>query len=325
MQKAGILFREIYSELNFGFVKGISIFFILCSGIVCGQQTLPDHGVTSKNGYVEYIPGNLPIILSVPHDGEKGPDFIPDRSGGEIHTKADVGTQKLGYAIRQAFFDLTGKVPFLVVNHMKRRKVDVNREIEEAAKGNAIAEAVWDDYHSYIDSAKEQVYNEFKKGLYLDIHAHNHDAQYVELGYLLDAEELALTDADLDDDMFIEKSSMRNLIFSHQKQIGFSQLVRGNNSLGAMLDAAGYPAVPSPKHPAPGEDSYFRGGYSLNRHGSASGGTIDGIQVETNKKEIRDSDANIEKFAITFVKVLIQYMERYYDFHIAIAAQSKSN
>jgi hypothetical protein len=325
MQKAGILFREIYSEYNFGFVKGISIILILCSGFVCGQQTQPDHKVTSKNGYVEYIPGDLPIILSVPHDGEKGPDFIPDRSGGDIHTKADAQTQKLGYAIRQAFYDMTGKVPYLVVNHMKRKKVDVNREVEEAAMGNAIAEAVWDDYHSFIDSAKEQVYNEFKKGLYLDIHAHDHKAQYVELGYLLDAEELALTDADLDDDMFIEKSSMRNMIFSHQKQIHFSELVRGNNSLGAMLDEAGYPAVPSPAHPSPGEDSYFRGGYSLNRHGSASGGTIDGIQVETNKKEIRDSDENVEKFAKAFVKVLIQYMEKYYDFHIAIAAQSKSN
>ena len=325
MRKGCILFRAHHSDCTFGFLKGISIFLILCSGFVCGQQPLPDHGVMSKNGYVEYIPGNLPIVISVPHDGEKGPDFIPDRSGGEIHTKADAQTQKLGYAIRQAFYDLTGKVPFVIINHMKRKKVDVNREVEEAAMGNPVAEAVWDDYHSYIDSAEEQVYNEFKKGLYLDIHAHDHKAQFVELGYLLDAEELALTDSDLDDDMFIEKSSMRNLIYSHQKQIRFTELVRGKFSLGAMLDEAGYPAVPSPAHSSPGEASYFRGGNSLNRHGSSSGGPIDGIQVETNKENIRDSNANVEKFDQAFVKVLIPYMDRYYGFQIAQNTSEKTN
>jgi len=204
----------------------------------------------------------------------------------------------------------------VIVNHMKRKKVDVNREVDEAAMGNQVAESVWDDYHSYIDSAKEQVYSEFKKGLYIDLHAHDHTAQFLELGYLLDAEELALEDADLNDEMFIEKSSIRNLIASSGNTLKFADVVRGKYSLGAMFDESGYPAVPSKEHPAPGLQSFFRGGYSLNRHGSASGGTIDGIQIETNYDDVRSSSVNINKFAHTFVKIMSQYMDRYYAFHI---------
>lgn len=277
---------------------------------------MPEHGTMSESGYVEYLPGNIPLIISVPHDGEKSPSFIPDREGGDIHTKSDANTQELGFALRKAFFALTGKTPYVVVNHMRRRKVDVNREIEEAAEGNKTAETVWDEYHSFIDSAKESVFMQYKKGLYIDLHAHGHAAQFLELGYLLDEEELQLEDKDLDDSMFIEKSSIKHMVSTDPRKESFIELLRGPHSLGALLETAGYPAIPSPKHPAPDGKPFFRGGYSLYRHGSLNGGTIDGIQMETCSKNVRDSSGNIETFSEAFVDIMIQYINYHYNIQI---------
>ena len=280
-------------------------------------QSLPaEHGTFSKSGYVEYFPGNIPVIISVPHDGEKAPGMLPDRKGQDFHTKADAHTQEMGLEIRAAFFKLTGKIPYLIINHLRRSKVDVNREIEEAAAGNKTAEMVWDEYHTCIDSAKEAVFAEFRKGLYIDLHAHNHVGQFIELGYLLDAEELDLSNMDLDDDLFIEKSSIRNLVATHPAKMAFTELLRGPFSLGAFLENAGYPAIPSPAHTSPNGMAFFRGGYSLNRHGSSSGGTIDGIQMETNMQNVRDNSTNIIKFSEAFTDIIVRYMEKHYNLHI---------
>ena len=50
-----------------------------------------------RNQYVEYYPGNLPIILSVPHGGNMMPDEINDRIYG---TKVnDANTKELSKVI----------------------------------------------------------------------------------------------------------------------------------------------------------------------------------------------------------------------------------
>lgn len=62
----------------------------------------------------------------------------------------------------------------------------------------------------------------------------------------------------------------------------FDELLRGNGSFGAFLEAEGYAAVPSPLNRGPGEGNiYFNGGYNTRRHGSLTGGSIDAIQIES--------------------------------------------
>lgn len=283
---------------------------------VYAQPGLPEQGTFSDSRYVEYLQGDIPLIISVPHDGEKSPDFIPNRDGEDMKTRNDAGTQDLGWAIRKALYELTGKTPYVIINHMRRRKVDVNREIEEAAAGNKLAETVWEEYHSFIDSAKESVYSEFKKGMYIDLHAHNHTAQFLELGYLLEDVELQLEDTDLNDDLFNQKTSIRNLVITNPNKYTFPELLRGKYSLGSLLDEAGYPAIPSMAHPNAEGRPFFQGGYSLNRHGSMSGGTIDGIQIETNSRNVRDSGEDIRTFSKAFTNVMIQYLDVHYKFHI---------
>lgn len=276
------------------------------------------NGVIGSSGYVEYFKGNIPVIISVPHDGGSAPSAIPDRKCGGAQTKSDIYTLEMGLELRKAFFKKAGNMPYLIINHLKRRKVDVNREVEEAACGSKIAEIVWDEYHSLIDSAKESVICQFKKGLYIDLHAHGHFEQILELGYLLDAEELQLTNIDLDDALFVEKSSIRNLAASGFTKEKFTSIIRGSHSLGTLIENAGYPAIPSLAHPSPEvEQPFFRGGYSLNRHGSLNGGTIDGIQIETNFKNVRDNSVNITAFSKALTDALIQFMRYHYGFRLS--------
>ncbi len=304
-------------------MKNVFLMMFLFSLVLYAQDVLPEHGTISRTGYVEYLPGNIPLIISIPHDGEKNPMILPDRNGKDV-TKSDAGTQEMGWAIRESFFKKTGKIPYLVINHLRRRKVDVNREVEEASGGNKTAEMVWDEYHSFIDEAKEAVLKDYRRGLYIDLHAHNHTAQFLELGYLLDAEELQLGDTDLEDDLFIDKSSLRNLVKIHPKKAKFISLLRGDFSLGTLLEKSGYPAIPSRSHPAPElEQPFFRGGYSLNRHCVLTGGAIDGIQIETNFKNVRDNSENINKFSEVLTDILLKYLDYHFDIQISSRISQK--
>ena len=60
-------------------------------------------------------------------------------------------------------------------------------------------------------------------------------------------------------DYSAEKTSVRTL--SEEEGISGEELLTGGRSLGAMLEGRGFNAIPSPRQPAPGEDSYFDGGY----------------------------------------------------------------
>jgi predicted enzyme related to lactoylglutathione lyase len=221
--------------------------------------------------YVEYVPGDLPLVISVPHGGALAPSTIPDRMGT---TATDTNTIELGRAIAQAFLTRTGRRPHLVICHLKRTKLDANREVGEAAEGNPNATQAWQEYHGFIDAATHAVATG-GSGLYIDLHGHGHAPQRLELGYLLSAATLDLTDEQLDAGGYAWASSL-HLAMGRTPQT-FAQLLRGADSLGGLLLGAGVPSVPSPAVPSPGADPYFTGGYSTERHTN----TIPGLQIES--------------------------------------------
>ena len=90
-------------------------------------------------------------------------------------------------------------------------------------------------------------------------------------------------------------------------------LLRGPNSLGALLSAAGYRSVPSPAIPAPHTDEeYFDGGFNTARNGSRAGGPVDAIQLETHFEGVRDSAASRAHFADALAAALEQFLDRHY-------------
>ena len=263
--------------------------------------------------YVEYQPGNLPLIISVPHDGELAPSDIPDRNCAGCVTVTDLNTQDLGRRLREAVFQKTGCYPHLIINRLRRTKLDANRDIQEAANGNAEAEAAWNAFHALTDTAKAILNREFGKGLYIDLHGHGHSIQRLELGYLLSGSQLRQSDASLNTENLINQSSIRQLVLDNAAKRTHAELVRGESSLGGLMEKALYPSVPGTFDPSPrSSDAYFSGGYNTERHGSLLGGKIDAIQIECNFSGVRDSDASREFFAKELAGALLEFLELHY-------------
>jgi hypothetical protein len=284
-------------------------------GSPCPTQpavSVPGTSCFGDNDFVEYIAGNMPLIFTVPHGGTLTPGSIPTRTpsacGGEATTTGDLNTQDMARLIKTEFFSRTGKYPHIIISRLHRTRMDANRDIGEAACGNALAQEAWRDYHEFIETAKARVTVEHQRGWYTDLHGHAHTIARLELGYGLSAATLRLSDAELDAASTYETASTIRA-FSQQSSLSFSGLLRGQNSLGTLLTNAGFPSVPSAQDPAPdaGEE-YFSGGYSVERHGCKTTGQICGIQIEANLVGVRDTPSNRAAFAVAIATAYVAFL-----------------
>ncbi len=292
-------------------MKKITILLLLfLSGITSSQSFIPGSSYFGRADYIEYVAGNLPLILSVPHGGSIEPAEIPDRTCGE--TVTDSYTKELAASVQEEIMELTGCTPHIIICHLKRTKLDVNREVDIATCGNEFADTAWNEYHTFIDSAKAAVVRSSGKGLLIDLHGHGHAIQRLELGYLLSAVQLAYPDASLNQAAIIEISSIRSLAGSNITNLMHSELLHGLFSLGTMFADRRYPAVPGidEPYPFPGE-SYFSGGYITSRHGSSKGGSVDAIQIECNQ-DVRFEETARNSFATAAAAIFLDYLIRHY-------------
>ncbi|GET65397.1 T9SS type A sorting domain-containing protein [Rhizophagus irregularis DAOM 181602=DAOM 197198] len=213
---------------------------------------------------------------------------------------------------------LNGRRPYIVINHLGRSKIDVNRPLKEGVEIETSNETqiVWNDYHSFIRDAIDEVDLRFGRGLLIDIHGHGHPENYIELGYVLSSEILSLSTTVLDNNIEIaSESSIRALYTRMKNMISFSELLRGEyTSLGGKLQSLGYDTIPSHTHkfPMPNE-RYFHGGYSVQRYGSRHNEqVVDAIQIELPRflrlgnKRLRENFSN--NLSQTLMKKLYQTM-----------------
>lgn len=266
-----------------------------------------------STGYVEYIPGNLPVVISVPHGGYTEPAAIPDRDCNNCIKVRDSYTQELARDIGQVFYEKTGCYPHIVINLLHRKKFDANRAIGDAADGHPTVEQAWHAYHELLDSAKAQIEEDYGRGLFLDLHGHAHMIQRIELGYLLSRSELQLSNGDLNASEYIEQSSIQSLVENNLQSLTHAELLRGDHSFGSLLESKGIPAVPSANDPFPvGSESYFSGGYNTVRHGALNGGNIDGIQIECNQ-DIRFDTVLRERLADSLTQAINEFIDIHYN------------
>jgi hypothetical protein len=277
-------------------------------GYVAGQTYF------GRNQYIEYMAGSFPIVVSAPHGGSLTPAEIPDRRWGE--TARDTATVELAREVAQALQARTGLPPHLVLCHLRRSKLDANREVGEAAQGNPFAVQAWNEYHAFIEAAAADVRLRAGRGFYLDLHGHGHPTARVELGYLITAASLDLSDDELNGGGFARASSLGEVTLWSSAM--FAELLRGPTSLGGLLAARSYPAVPSPAIPSPGGDPYFSGGYSTARHAS-SGSSLGGVQIECHYAGVRDTAASREAFARALADALVVFVAT----HLQIELQER--
>ena len=264
-----------------------------------------------RNGYVEYMPGELPVVLSAPHGGAFTPNEIPDRTFGT--TATDRNTVELILAVRESFLEQTGRAPQVIISHLARSKFDANREIVEAAQSDPFAEQAWEEFQDWIGMARVTIDQDFGRGMYFDLHGHGHDIDRLELGYLLSASDLNQSDTPLNALAVVARSSIRDL--GRDSPLPFSQLLRGPTSLGGYLQAEGVRALPSPGDPSPGSDAYFTGGYNTRRHGAVSDGeVISGVQIEHHFPGLRDTDANRRTYAARLARSIRLFMLQHHGF-----------
>ncbi|MEM6721411.1 MAG: T9SS type A sorting domain-containing protein [Bacteroidota bacterium] len=203
---------------------------------------------TSGNEYIEYIPGNMPIIIAAPHGGIKqsgqtiGGTFypdndsaLPDRSCGT--NERDDNTDILIREIQQSVFDQTGCYPYIIINNLHRSKLDPNREQNEATCGDSDALFYWNTFHNFIDQASADVMSKWGKGLFIDLHGQSHSVPRIEAGYNISASDLNNTTPNHLNS--VANSTITNLVSNNLGNLTQEELVRGPNSLGGLFRDTG--------------------------------------------------------------------------------------
>ena len=99
-------------------------------------------------------------------------------------------------------------------------------------------------------------------------------------------------------------------IANNNNGVSFSELLRGDHAFGTMLENEGYTSVPSMYFEYP-TDAYFNGGYNTDRHGSKSGGSIDGVQIECNRA-IRFYESARLAFADDLATIILAFLKEHY-------------
>jgi N-formylglutamate amidohydrolase len=276
---------------------------LLLPTVMAAEPVAP---ILSPTGYIEYIPGTLPLIITAPHGGSLKPSNMPDRKFGVI--ALDSNTQQLTRQLANDLETLTHARPHVIICRLHRVKLDANRELDEAAQGGATAETAWKEWHHFVQQAKRAVEGKFTAGLLIDMHGHRHTHNKVELGYLVQPEQLRRSNSELErSSLVLRMASIRDLV--DRSEASFTEVLRGQASLGAMLEARGFLCIPSPSQLAPSvEEEYYKGGFNTETHGSRLGGPISAIQIEAPYEGVRDKPTNYLKFSRAVAESLIHYV-----------------
>jgi N-formylglutamate amidohydrolase len=271
----------------------------------------PGQSVFSPDRFVEFLPGELPLVVTAPHGGRLQPDSLPRRSKGV--TDMDANTQELARALAAEFHARTGRHIHVVVSLLHRSRLDPNREIGEAAQGHPAAERAWREFHAFVAEALAAAVARHGFAFLVDLHGHSHPIPRLELGYNLNAAQLNRSDAAFDASGLVALSSIGDL---HARRGGSpSALLRGPGSLGALFDARGVRAVPSPAEPQPGDHPFFAGGYIVQHHaGGKATPHVDGVQIECPRPGLRDTAANRTRFAALAAGALAEFVAANYPF-----------
>lgn len=254
--------------------------------------------------YTEVQYGNMPLIISVPHGGLASPTDIPDRSCPNITTAIDSKTIELVYAIDSVFKADYAIQPYIVVNYLKRIKLDQNREILEATCNNANIQSIWNNYHSAINDFILKINQKYSQALFIDLHGHGHTKQRLELGYLVPATALRNPST-----IQPQNTSYYNQLLNNSF-LNSNQFMTSATAFGTLMGNKNFASVPSQQDNAPlATDDYFDGGYNTKTYTSSVYPKVYGWQIESNFTGVRDNQNSRVAFAKAFTKSIIEYFQ----------------
>jgi N-formylglutamate amidohydrolase len=258
------------------------------------QQSLPATApeTTVKLDLAECVRvqrGELPIIISAPHGGNREIPNVEPRTGEGLEqgpagffTGRDVGTEQLALEVAVAVKKKFGREPWFVISRVHRKFIDFNRPAKIGYE-DPDARPVYDHYHNSLAAACREVAEAHRCGLLIDIHGQGTSRSTVYRG--------------------TRNGKTTELL--QQRFGGGAQT--GAESLFGLLATRGWKVHP---HPFDGqEQAGFSGGHIVGTYGSHQQTAIDAVQLEFgadySSKEAR------EKTAQTLADALSVYAEKY--------------
>jgi len=287
---------------------------------------------------VEYIMGNLPIIISVPHGGDLMPKECKTRRGlpWKVVTCKDMYTVPLALKIKNQIIKETGKYPHIVICRLHRKKIDMNRDWDSNWDDDDIrVQTAWKDFHSFLDIAKGKAIEDYETGFLIDLHGQPKERTMV--GYGLSGSKLKKDAEEIE--KMANSSSLRYLFNNYNKsKCSFTDLIRGVNSIGSLIESSCsnleddtgdeyYLCVPSSSMVKP-VGNYFGGAYNLKRHCGLldefqdSFPEISGIQLECSPNLRKHHQ---DKFSKGMTKALIKFLNVHYDMNIVNFIEGPKN
>jgi N-formylglutamate amidohydrolase len=241
--------------------------------------------------------GTIPLVVSVPHDGDKpisGVERRRDRDASGEATVRDLNTIPLALEMGRWLERLSrargGGRPYLVYTTAARRYVDMNRPEAEAYE-DPDAAPCYRAYHASLRTFLREVWARWPQAassgaLLMDLH-----------GQATFRESLVRGTRD--------GQTVSRLIARHGK----AALV-GPDSVFGGLEARGYQVVPPGATPDAPEPRAFRGGFIVATYGSHHGNGIDAIQFEVGTA-LRTNRSRRDRLARALAESVAAFRVRY--------------
>ena len=281
------------------------LLFLFCGFV--NAQYVPGTSYFDSSKYIEYIAGDMPVILVAPHAGKLKPISLPD-----IHNRgADNGTYELAYLLDSIFPSKTGGCrPHIIINHLHPSKMNpVHSDSTISAGSNIEALKAWSSFHNFINIAKIEITKYWGSGHYFELHGNGHTSKWNEIGLGVKNDYLNQSDSVIR--TRINNSTVKNLCTAGGAD--FIEVIKGKTSLGGLLDSMAWKSVPSPSYPSPDTNAFFYAGQNTWKHGSWKSGTIDATHLES-YWEFMVKAQNKMKYAADLSHAIIRFMNIHYKF-----------
>lgn len=246
------------------------------------------YSIFPQEDYLTYRAGKIPVILSAPHGGNMQPISIPKRTWG--NRSRDTYTRRL----IQLVIERLPQAPYFVFSDIHRNRVDLNRDVHEAAQENKRAEEIWFDWNNILSEFQKDIRNKYTRALYIDIHSHNNSNEF-QIGYGLKVKDYISVLSHLDAK---EKSTMQ--VF--EKNGSMYPALFGEYSFPQSIRNYGFRVL------VPKDDrKYLNGGRNIKQYSQA---TVGAIQIECPIPILR---TNLNEVANCLVYGINRFRENFLD------------
>ena len=227
-------------------------------------------------------PGSMPVLLTVPHDGDEALGSAGIRTQGK--RVRDLGTQELAQHTADLIEKKTGMRPYLGIAKFSRKFLDANRPEGEAQESSDAIPA-YRYYHAQIARFVSEMSAKYPgRALLVDVHGQSGEPDTIFRG----------TRAGLTATALLKRSGIEAL--------------QGEGSLTGLLQRKGYKVFPPIGSPDLKEDRRYDGGYTVFAYGSNTPGGIDAIQLEFGKR-VRERPGLAEDLAESILAFTGNYMK----------------